>query len=99
MGGLCRHEVRRARITPPLFSKSASNHWDTQIKSTRPHTHDAFQNEFVRQTETSRDQISNASRKNQQLSLLIWLKTSLSKCSGRIGKSARNRRCAALSEQ
>jgi hypothetical protein len=57
----------RAGLTPPLFSKIASNHWDTQIKSTRPHTHDAFQNEFVRQTETSRDQISNASRKISSL--------------------------------
>ena len=32
----------RAGLNPPLFSKSASNHWDTQIKSTRPHTHMHF---------------------------------------------------------
>ena len=54
------------RVNSASLLQGASNHWDTQIKSTRLHTQDALQNEFVRQTETAGNQISNASR-NQQL--------------------------------
>ena len=34
--------------------------WDTRIKSTHLHTHDTFQDEFVRQAETAGNQISDA---------------------------------------